>query len=56
MGKESALRLQFFDILQRAVQPEMRLMRANAQAIKHQHLQIAQAFDGAGGISLKSVA
>ena len=48
VGKESALRLQFCDILQRAIQPEMRLMRANAQAIKHQYFQIAQAFDGAG--------
>src|SRR6185369_2013752 len=48
VGKESALRFQFFDILECAIQPEMCLMRANAQAIKHQHLQAAQAFDGAG--------
>lgn len=48
VGKERALWLQFFDILEGAVQPEMCLMRANAQAIKHQHLQATQAFDGVG--------
>ena len=38
-----ALRLQFLDVLQRAFQPKMRVMRANAQAVKHQHFQITQA-------------
>src|SRR6266511_2008840 len=36
--------LQFFDVLQRPFQPQMRRMRANAQTIEHQYFQITQAF------------
>src|SRR2546428_11595201 len=38
-----SLGLQFFDVFQRACQPQMRCMRANAQTIQHQYFQITQA-------------
>ena len=40
--------LQFFDVFQRAFQPQMRCMRANTQTIEHQYFQITQAFNRSG--------
>src|ERR1051326_278457 len=46
--KVSALRFQLFDIFQRAFQPKVGLMRANTQAVEHQHFEIAETFNGRG--------
>src|SRR2546427_8686146 len=43
-----SLGLQFFDVFQRAFQPQMRCMWANAQTIEHQYFQITQAFHRSG--------
>src|SRR5258707_12234857 len=45
MRKVGAARLQLIHVFQRALQPKMRRVRLDAQAIEHQHFQIAQAFD-----------
>src|SRR2546425_13333017 len=42
----SALGLQLFNVFKRALQPQMRFVGTNPQTVKHQHSQIAQAFDG----------
>src|SRR5215471_7156471 len=44
----SSLWLQLFDVLQRALQPQVRLMRANAQTIEHEDFQTAQAIECCG--------
>src|SRR5881409_1568692 len=40
--EESALGLQLFNILERALEPQMRFMRADSETVKHQNVQTAQ--------------
>src|SRR5215831_11071766 len=44
----SSLWPQLLDVFQRALQPQVRLMRANAQTIEHENFQTLQAVDGCG--------
>ena len=38
--------LQLCDVFERTLQPQVGLMRADAQTVEHQYFQIAQAFNG----------
>src|SRR5215212_10822976 len=43
-----AARAQLFDVGERALQPEVRRVRGEAQAVEHEHVQVAQQFERAG--------
>src|SRR5437660_6643190 len=48
MREVGSFGFQLFDVFQRAFQPQMRCMWANAQTIEHQYFQITQAFHRSG--------
>src|SRR5215471_16880184 len=48
VSEVSAFRLQLFDIFKSTLQPKVRLMRAYAQTVEHQHSQTAQSVHGGG--------
>src|SRR5580765_1524464 len=45
VGEVRSLRLQFLNVLKRLFQPQMGLVRTNAQTVEHQYFQIAQPLD-----------
>src|SRR5215471_14742142 len=48
VSEVSAFRLQLFDIFKSTLQPKVRLMRADAQTVEHQHFQTAQSVHSRG--------